>query len=78
MLHHRCDLEQVPVHYVLATGGAHRLYRRDGRRGGGEGGRRVAVLLKNIIRTGRTLTQRQNERINISTLVKQPTTFSGF
>lgn len=51
-----CDLEQVAVHYVLATGGAHRLYRWDGG-GGGEGGRGVAVLLKNIIRTGGTLTK---------------------
>lgn len=54
-MYHRCDLEQVPVHYVLATGGAHRLYRRDGGGGGGEGGRRVGVLFKNIIRTGGTL-----------------------
>lgn len=58
-MHDRSDLEQVPVHYVLATEGAHRHCRRDGGGGGGEGGRRVFVLFKNIIRTGWTLTKRQ-------------------
>lgn len=57
-MHDRSDLEQVPVHYVLATEGAHRHCRRDGGGGGGEGGRRVFVLFKNIIRTGWTLTKK--------------------
>lgn len=56
------DLEQVSVHYLQAAGGAHRLprqggHRGDGGRAGGEGGRRVAVVLENIIRPGGTLSQ---------------------
>lgn len=56
------DLQQVPVHYVQAAGGAHRFalhggHSGDGRRGWGEGDRGVAVLFENIIRSRGTLSQ---------------------
>lgn len=55
------DLEEVPVHDLQAAGGAQGLplqggHRVDGgRRRGGEGGRRVRVLLEEIVRPGGAL-----------------------
>lgn len=54
------DLEEVSVHYLQAAGGAQRLPPQGGRgRGGGrgQGGRRVAVVLENILRPRGTLSR---------------------
>lgn len=57
------DLEEVSVYYIQAAGGAHGFplqgaHRADGGRGGrGEGGRRVRVLVENIIRPRGTLSE---------------------
>ena len=52
------DLEEVSVHYLQAAGGAQGLPLQGGHSGEGgriEGGRRVGVLLKKIIRPRGTL-----------------------
>jgi len=57
------DLEEVPVHYVMAAGRAQDVLLQgargvDGGRGGrGEGERRVRVLLEDILRPRGTLSE---------------------
>lgn len=64
-MNRRSNLEQVSVHDVQAAEGAHTLARQrgpGGNRGRGRGGRRrrVAVLLKDVVRAGGALSQTPN------------------